>query len=123
MTRASPPLWSPDRPAPTAGDETSIKAESSANSQFFIFFQPKLQRDNVYTVFGRVIGGMQYVDAIHRGEPPADPSRILHAYIAADNPPPYQPAPAVDNRHIVKAPMVGTFYRSRSEEHTLNSSH
>src|SRR3546814_1166277 len=80
--------------APNADDETHIKAENSANSQFFIVFQPKLQLDKDYTVFGRVIGGMQYVDAIHRGEPPADPSRILHAYIAADNPPPYQPAPA-----------------------------
>src|SRR3546814_1831011 len=79
--------------APNADDETRIKAKNSANSQFFIVFQPKLQLDKDYTVFGRVIGGMQYVDAIHRGEPPADPSRILHAYIAADNPPPYQPAP------------------------------
>jgi peptidylprolyl isomerase len=51
-----------------------------------------LSLDKKYTVFGRVIQGMQYVDAIHRGEPPADPSRILHAYIAADNPPPYQAA-------------------------------
>jgi peptidylprolyl isomerase len=49
--------------------------------------------DKKYTVFGRVISGMQYVDMIHRGEPPADPSRILHAYIAADNPPPYSAAP------------------------------
>src|SRR3546814_11712290 len=62
---------------PNAEDETRIKAENSANSQFFIVFQPKLQLDKDYTVFGRVIGGMQYVDAIHRGEPPADPSRIL----------------------------------------------
>jgi peptidylprolyl isomerase len=36
-----------------------------------------------------VIDGMQYVDAIERGEPPASPSRIVHAYIAADNPPAY----------------------------------
>ncbi len=63
--------------------------EDSANSQFFIVFQPRLALDKKYTVFGRVIEGMQYVDAIERGEPPANPSRILHAYIAADNPPAY----------------------------------
>ena len=67
---------------------------NSANSQFFIVFQPKLSLDKKYTVFGRVIDGMQYVDAIQRGEPPADPTKIVHAYIAADNPPAYTPAPA-----------------------------
>jgi cyclophilin family peptidyl-prolyl cis-trans isomerase len=69
------------------------ESEDSANSQFFIIFQPKLALDKKYTVFGRVIDGMAYVDAIERGEPPANPSRVLHAYIAADNPPPFQPAP------------------------------
>jgi cyclophilin family peptidyl-prolyl cis-trans isomerase len=67
--------------------------EDSANSQFFIVFQPRLSLDRKYTVFGRVLGGMQYVDAIERGEPPANPSHILHAYIAADAPPPYVAAP------------------------------
>ncbi len=65
----------------------------SANSQFFIVFQPRLNLDKKYTVFGRVIAGMQYVDAITRGEPPATPSRITHAYIAADSPPAYAPPP------------------------------
>ena len=60
---------------------------NSANSQFFICFQPKFTLDNTYTVFGRVIAGMQYVDAIARGEPPAQPDRILQASIAADNVP------------------------------------
>ncbi len=72
--------------------------EDSANSQFFIVFQPRLSLDKKYTVFGRVLDGMQYVDAIERGEPPANPSRIVHAYIAADNPPAYvagPPAPAL----------------------------
>ncbi|MBO9621184.1 MAG: peptidylprolyl isomerase [Sphingomonas sp.] len=68
---------------------------NSANSQFFIMFGPRLGFDRDYTVFGRVVGGMQWVDKIERGEPPANPTRILHAYIAADNPPPYQPAPVV----------------------------
>ncbi|AIT07666.1 peptidylprolyl isomerase [Sphingomonas taxi] len=69
-------------------------AENSANSQFFIVFQPRLSLDKKYTVFGRVIDGMQYVDAIERGEPPANPTRIVRAYIAADNPPPYTAAAA-----------------------------
>ncbi|HEU4961841.1 MAG TPA: peptidylprolyl isomerase [Sphingomonas sp.] len=77
---------------PHSDPATEKKADDSANSQFFIMFQPHLTLDKKYTVFGRVIKGMEYVDAIHRGEPPANPSRILHAYIAADNPPPYQPA-------------------------------
>jgi cyclophilin family peptidyl-prolyl cis-trans isomerase len=67
--------------------------ENSANSQFYIMLMPRLSLDNKYTVFGRVLNGMQYVDAIEKGEPPANPTRILHAYIAADNPPPYQAAP------------------------------
>jgi cyclophilin family peptidyl-prolyl cis-trans isomerase len=62
-------------------------AEDSANSQFFICFQPRFSLDNNYTIFGRVIGGMQYVDAIQRGEPPVNPDRIVQASIAADNKP------------------------------------
>lgn len=69
--------------------------ENSANSQFFIMFAPRLQLDQKYTVFGRVIDGMNYVDAIPRGEPPAEPARIVHAYIAEDNPPAYVPTTAV----------------------------
>ena len=77
------------------GAVSAARAEdkNSANSQFFIVFQPKLSLDRKYTVFGRVIDGMQYVDAIERGEPPANPSRIVHAYVLADNPPAFQPLP------------------------------
>jgi cyclophilin family peptidyl-prolyl cis-trans isomerase len=56
----------------------------SANSQFFIVFQPTLRLDGKYTVFGRVLSGMQYVDAIERGEPPAAPSKIVKAWLASD---------------------------------------
>lgn len=69
--------------------------EDSANSQFYIVFQPRFALDKKYTVFGRVLTGMPYVDAIERGEPPQNPSRVVHAYIASDNPPAYQPLPAV----------------------------
>ncbi|MDF7777045.1 peptidylprolyl isomerase [Sphingomonas sp. AOB5] len=67
---------------------------NSANSQFFIMFGPRLAFDRNYTVFGRVTTGMEWVDKIERGEPPARPTRIVHAYIAADNPPAYSNAPA-----------------------------
>jgi cyclophilin family peptidyl-prolyl cis-trans isomerase len=64
---------------------------NSANSQFFICFQPRFSLDNKYTAFGRVIAGMQFVDAIARGEPPQEPDRIVQASIGADNLPPPPP--------------------------------
>jgi cyclophilin family peptidyl-prolyl cis-trans isomerase len=69
---------------------------NSANSQFYIMFAPRMSMDGKYTVFGRVIGGMNHVDAIQRGEPPQQPTRILRASIGSDNvAPPAQPAEAV----------------------------
>ncbi len=65
---------------------------NSANSQFFITFMPRMNLDRKYTVFGRVVSGMQYVDAVERGEPPANPSRIVKASVGADNVPPPTPA-------------------------------
>ncbi len=92
-----PPLKAEFNEAPHVRGTVSMARTSevdSANSQFFIMFQPMLRLDRTYTVFGRVISGMQWVDAIERGEPPANPSRILQASIAADNKaPPVFPAP------------------------------
>jgi cyclophilin family peptidyl-prolyl cis-trans isomerase len=59
-------------------------AKDSANSQFFIVFMPSMRLDNNYTAFGRVVSGMQFVDAVERGEPPATPSKIVRAWIEAD---------------------------------------
>jgi cyclophilin family peptidyl-prolyl cis-trans isomerase len=59
---------------------------NTANSQFFICFFPVMKLDNRYTVFGRVISGMQFVDGIARGEPPQQPSVIVRAFIEADGP-------------------------------------
>ncbi|WP_454797116.1 peptidylprolyl isomerase [Novosphingobium lindaniclasticum] len=69
---------------------------NSANSQFFIVFYPRFSLDRKYTNFGRVISGMQYVDAIQRGEPPQNPTRIVQASLASENkaPPPAPVAPA-----------------------------
>ena len=68
--------------------------EDSANSQFFIVFYPRFSLDRRYTNFGRVISGMDGVDAIERGEPPTNPTRILQASIASDNKPQKLPDPA-----------------------------
>ena len=59
----------------------------TANSQFFIVFYPRFALDRKYTVFGRVISGMDVVDRIERGEPPANPTRIVRATLAADSVP------------------------------------
>ncbi len=56
----------------------------SANSQFFIVFAPSQWLDGQYTVWGRVIDGMDVVDTIERGEPPANPTKIINASIMAD---------------------------------------
>ena len=55
----------------------------TANSQFFIVFYPRFALDRKYTVFGRVIAGMDVVDRIERGEPPANPTRIVRASLAS----------------------------------------
>ena len=43
---------------------------NSANSQFFICFQPAPHLDRQYTVFGKVIKGMEFIDKIKKGEGP-----------------------------------------------------
>ena len=70
-------------------------APNSANSQFFIVFYPRFALDHKYTNFGRVIAGMDIVDAIVRGEPPKNPTKIVQASLASENKaPPPPPAPA-----------------------------
>ena len=49
----------------------------SANSQFFICFKPAPFLDRQYTVFGKVVEGMEFVDMIKRGEPASDPDKII----------------------------------------------
>ncbi len=56
----------------------------SANSQFFINFKDNHFLNRQYTVYGRVIDGMEHVDAITRGEPPANPDRMISLKVAAD---------------------------------------
>jgi cyclophilin family peptidyl-prolyl cis-trans isomerase len=55
---------------------------NSANSQFFIMFAPRASLNSKYTAFGRVVSGMDVVDKIAVGEPPEQPTRIVHASLA-----------------------------------------
>lgn len=82
----------PDVPAEFSGiphDRGTLGAArssnpNSANSQFFINFSDNHFLNRQYTVYGRVISGMEHVDAITRGEPPASPDRMITVRVAAD---------------------------------------
>jgi len=54
---------------------------NSANSQFFICFEDASHLDRNYTIFGKVIEGMEYIDKIKRGNGPnglvEDPDKII----------------------------------------------
>ncbi|MFC4348195.1 peptidylprolyl isomerase [Kordiimonas lipolytica] len=56
----------------------------SADSQFFICFNRSAFLDGEYTAWGRVVAGMEHVDMLNRGEPPANPSKIVRMQVAAD---------------------------------------
>lgn len=56
---------------------------NSANSQFFICFDDATFLDRQYTVWGEVVEGMENVDALPKGEPPAKPGRIVKAQLVA----------------------------------------
>jgi cyclophilin family peptidyl-prolyl cis-trans isomerase len=53
----------------------------SANSQFFVMYARHPELDESYTVMGRVVAGMDAADAIAPGEPPPQPTKIVHAYL------------------------------------------
>ncbi len=57
---------------------------NSANSQFFICFDDAGFLDKQYTVWGKVIEGMENVDKIKRGEPVANPDKMISMKVAAD---------------------------------------
>ncbi|WP_232492288.1 peptidylprolyl isomerase [Novosphingobium kaempferiae] len=86
---------------------------NSANSQFFIVFYPRFALDRKYTVFGRVISGMQYVDAIQRGEPPENPTKVVQASLASENKP-APVAPVAPAAPTLKAPSISDLNNSKS---------
>ncbi|MEE9434989.1 MAG: peptidylprolyl isomerase [Sphingorhabdus sp.] len=53
----------------------------SANSQFFICLDDASFLDNQYTVWGVVESGMEHVDALPKGEPPANPGVVQKAVV------------------------------------------
>ncbi|HYZ61562.1 MAG TPA: peptidylprolyl isomerase [Acetobacteraceae bacterium] len=62
---------------------------NSADSQFFICFAPQPSLDGKYTIFGTVVSGMEYIDAIKKGDPArngavSNPDRIKKMQVAAD---------------------------------------
>jgi peptidylprolyl isomerase len=57
---------------------------NSANSQFFINFGDNHFLNGQYTVYGRVIEGMEHVDRIAKGEPPESPDKMISVKVAAD---------------------------------------
>jgi cyclophilin family peptidyl-prolyl cis-trans isomerase len=60
------------------------QSPNSADSQFFIMFAPGHFLNGQYTVWGQVVEGMEFVDKIKRGEPPANPDKIVKMQVAAD---------------------------------------
>jgi peptidylprolyl isomerase len=68
------------------GAVSMARAQSpdSGDSQFFICFDDANFLDGKYTFWGRVIEGMENVDKITRGEPPAKPDKIVSMKVAAD---------------------------------------
>lgn len=61
----------------------------SADSQFFIVYKNSPFLNNQYTAWGEVIAGMEYVDAIKKGDPDmngtvSDPDKMLRVEVAAD---------------------------------------
>jgi peptidylprolyl isomerase len=61
---------------------------NSADSQFFIVFEDAPHLDGQYTVFGEVVEGMEYVDAIKKGDAfsgkVTDPDQLIKLQVAAD---------------------------------------
>jgi len=72
------------RESHTRGTVSMARAQSpdSGDSQFFICFEDSPWLNGQYTVWGKVVEGMENVDKIKRGEPVKDPDRIVRAEIA-----------------------------------------
>ncbi len=68
------------------GTVSMARAQSpdSADSQFFICFAPASFLDGKYTIWGKVTSGMEFIDKIKKGEPPANPDKIIKMQVAAD---------------------------------------
>jgi len=79
---------------------------NGGNSQFFIMLSAGMALDKKYTIFGRVIAGMQFVDGIAPGEPPEAPTRMVRVW--TDGPVPAPPAvPAAPAEPVAETKPAG----------------
>lgn len=83
----------------------------TANSQFFIVFYPRFALDHRYTNFGRVIAGMDVVDRIERGEPPANPTKVVQASLLSDG----KPVPVIAPPAPAAVPEISPDMLSKSK--------
>ena len=60
------------------------QSPDSANSQFFIMYADAPWLNGQYTVWGEVTDGMEFIDKINKGEPPANPDVIIKMQVASD---------------------------------------
>ena len=67
----------------TVAAARTADSTDTANSQFYIMFAPNGSLNGQYTVFGRVVSGMDAVDKIAVGEPPAEPTKIVKATLGS----------------------------------------
>ena len=80
-----PNLKAEFNPAPHVRGAVSMARTNdpdSANSQFFICFDDATFLDGQYTLWGEVESGMEHVDALPAGEPPANPGKIVTATVS-----------------------------------------
>lgn len=70
------------------------QSPTSGDSQFFITYTRQASLDNQYTVWGSVVNGMDVADRLQRGEPPANPSRMLDTIVEQLN---YEPGSSAND--------------------------
>ena len=80
------------------------QSPNSGDSQFFICFADASFLNGQYTVWGKVTSGMEFVDKIARGEPPANPDKIIKMVVAADVEKPAVKAPEAPVKPAAPAP-------------------
>ena len=96
------------------------EAPGSANSQFFLMRQPYPSLEKRYTVFGRVVQGLDVVRAIKTGEPVTDPDRMLRVRVLADVPEAERPRIQVaDPRGPAFRALVERLRRERGADFSL----
>ena len=69
---------------------------NGGNSQFFIMLSAGMSLDNKYSILGRVVSGMQFVDGIAIGEPPEAPTKMVRVWIDGPLPAPAAPLAPVE---------------------------